>query len=115
MKFKQHTLKQIADMICGNFNVEDTFFQYRSSSSLTEFFRDCDTDYHHDGTTRWYWVVNVLEEILAAPQPNANTPPELFSRTISTLMDQGDAKNEGPEREGALALLNSALQREGYE
>ena len=30
-------------------------------------------------------------------------------------MDQGDAKNEGPDRPGALALLNTALNREGFE
>jgi hypothetical protein len=30
-------------------------------------------------------------------------------------MDQGDAVNEGPEREGARGLLNAALIREGFE
>jgi hypothetical protein len=30
-------------------------------------------------------------------------------------MDQGDAVNEGAERVGALALLNAALSREGFE
>jgi hypothetical protein len=30
-------------------------------------------------------------------------------------MDQSDAANEGPERPGALALLNAALAREGFE
>jgi len=30
-------------------------------------------------------------------------------------MDPGDAVNEGPERSGALALLNTALGREGFE
>ena len=30
-------------------------------------------------------------------------------------MDKGDATNEGPEREGALTLLNAALTREGFE
>src|SRR6476620_12652992 len=56
MKFKKRTLVQIADMICGNFKTEESFFHYRSSSYLTEFFRDCDTDYEHDGSTRNYWV-----------------------------------------------------------
>jgi hypothetical protein len=49
MEFKQRTLMQIANMICGN---EDSFFLYRSSSYMTEFFQDCDTDYEHDGSTR---------------------------------------------------------------
>lgn len=38
MQFKQRTLMQIADMICGNFPAETSFFPYRSSSRLTDFF-----------------------------------------------------------------------------
>jgi hypothetical protein len=115
MEFKQRTLMQIADMLCGNFKPEETFFRYRSSSYLTKFFRDCDTDYAHDGSTRNYLVAYTLRQILGEPQPNPITPPETFSRVIRTLMDQGDAVNEGPERQGALALLNAALAREGFE
>jgi hypothetical protein len=102
MEFKKRTLIQISDMICGNSNPkEPSFFRYRSSSYLTEFFYDCDTDYAHDGSTRNYWVAETLRKILGEPQPNANTPPETFSRVIRTLMDQGEAENEGPERPGA--------------
>jgi len=118
MEFKQRTLMQIADMICGNFNAaknEQSFFRYRTSSYLTEFFQDCDTDYAHDGSTRNSWVAETLRQILAGAQPNATTPPETFARVIRTLMDQGDALNEGPERERALALLNASLTREGFE
>ncbi len=39
----------------------------------------------------------------------------MFARVIRTLMDQGDATNEGAERQGALALLNAALARDGFE
>jgi hypothetical protein len=28
-------------MICGNFDANETFFKYRSSSYLTQFFQDC--------------------------------------------------------------------------
>lgn len=116
MEFKQRTLMQIADMICGNSKPEETaFFPYRSSSYITQFFEDCDTDYRHDGTTRNYWVAERLKEILAEPQSQPNAPPETFSRVIRALMEQGDATNEGPEREGALSLLNLALVREGFE
>lgn len=115
MEFKRRTLIQIADMICGNFKDEERLFRYRSSSFLTEFFQDCDTDYEHDGSTRNVWVSETLREILAEPQPNTNMPPETFSRVIRTLMDQGDAVNEEAERAGALALLNAALSREGFE
>jgi hypothetical protein len=116
MEFKQRTLMQIANMICGNFQEgEASYFRYRSSSYLTEFFQDCDTDYVHNGTTRNYWVAETLKEILSGPQPTANVPPEVFARVVRTLMDQGDAHNEAPERPKALEGLNSALIREGFE
>jgi hypothetical protein len=109
---------QIAHLVCGNDNRVDPtkgFFPYRSSSYLTEFFQDCDTDYRHDGSTRDYWVAATLSAILAEPHPNAQTPPETFSRVIRVLMDQTDAVNEGPDRPGALTALNAALAREGFE
>lgn len=115
MEFKKRTLNQIADMICGNFAAEETFFQYRSSKYLTEFFEDIETDYHHDGSTRQWWVATTLAEILTDPQPGADIPPDAFGRVIRRLMDQDDAVNEGPERPGALALLNASLAREGFE
>ena len=94
MEFKKRTLKQIADMICGNFKAEESFFQYRSSSYLTEFFEDCGTEYKHDGSTRNYWVAEVLQKILAEPQLKAATPPYIFLTVIRTLMAQEDARNE---------------------
>jgi len=115
MEFKQRTFREIADMVCGNFEAKDSFFKYRSSSYLTEFFRDCDTDYAHDGSTRGAWVSETLQKILAEPQPNPAIPPDTFSRVIRVLMDQGDALNEEPDRPKALAILNTALAREGYE
>jgi hypothetical protein len=115
MKFRQRTLMQIADMICGNYKSEESFFEYRSSSYLTEFFRDCDTEYVHPGSTRNYWVAETLEKMLSEPQPARNTPPEAFARVIRVLMDQRNAKNEEATRPGALAMLNAALDREGFE
>jgi hypothetical protein len=115
MEFKERTLNQLADIICGNFDAAESFFHYRSSSYISQFFEDCDTDYRHDGSTRKWWVAGTLREILAEPQPAPNVPPETFARVIRTLMDQSDAVNEGPDRQAALALLNTALAREGYE
>lgn len=115
MEFKNRTLKEIADMVCGNFEAEKSFFRYRSSSYLTEFFQDCGADYRHDGSTRNWWVAETLRQILAEPHPGPDRPPELFGCVIRVLMDQGDAVDEGPARPGALALLNVALAREGFE
>jgi hypothetical protein len=115
MQFKRRTLMQLADMICGNFEPAVSNFAYRSSSRLTEFFQDCDTDYVHDGSTRNYWVAETLQSILQEPQKDANTPPDTFCRVIRVLMDQGDALNEPADRPKALEALNAALTREGFE
>jgi hypothetical protein len=116
MEFKKRTLMQIADMICGNSKEgEPKYFRYRSSSYLSEFFEDCGTDYRHDGSTRNYWVADTLKTILAEPQTDAKTPPAAFSRVIRVLMDQSDAVDEERHRPNAMALLNTALAREGYK
>jgi len=113
MKWRQRTVDEIADMICGN--GEGTPFVYRSSSYITRFFRDADTDYAHDGSTRAAWVSSVLEQILAEPHADAQTPPPTFCRVIATLMDAGDATDGDTDRIGALSRLNTTLAREGFE
>jgi hypothetical protein len=115
MKFRKRTLDELGDMICGNYPHETTHFVYRSSSYITQFFADCDLDFVHDGSTRRYWVAEKLEQLLNDPQPTATTAPEGFARVIRTLMDPADAQNEGPERTGALSMLNTTLTREGFE
>jgi hypothetical protein len=115
MKFKSRTIESIADMICGNSEDDQSFFIYRSSSQLTRFFHNCDTDYAHDGSTRANWVAGVIGEILAEPQPNEFIPSDTFTRVIGALMDQKDAHNEQNTRINALKKLNNELAREGYE
>nr|WP_286189942.1 hypothetical protein [Labrenzia sp. R4_2] len=103
-------------MICGNFDQEESVFLYRSSSYLTRFFEDADTEYRHDGSTRSLWVKSVIEDILKnEPRQDASTPPDAFLRVIATLMDQGDANNEAHYRPKALEMLNATLAREGFE
>lgn len=115
MRFKRKTLNEIADMICGNFLAETSFFTYRTSTYLTEFFEDCELEYSHDGSTRKWWVAGILEDVLALPQAHPQLPPEAFIRIIQTLMDQADALNEPPARSNALAQLNTSLSREGLQ
>jgi hypothetical protein len=62
------TLMRLAGMICGN--EPFTYFRYRSSSYLTRFFIEIDLDYTHDGSTRNFWVEEVLAE-LNTKQPAA--------------------------------------------
>lgn len=117
MKFQARTLSQLGDMICGNSGPDvPAYFSYRSSRYLTEFFRDIDTEYQHDGSTRQRWVAEVLTKILEEePQAGPNTPPDTFAQVIRRLMDQEDAVNEEGDRPLALAQLNAALARDGYE
>jgi hypothetical protein len=115
MKWRDRTIEEIAEMICIPQGTIGSFFVYRSSSHITRFFRDADTDYVHDGSSRAAWAADTLRKILDEPHPNAQTPPDTFCRVIRTLMDPGDAINEGPDREGALKALNVALAREGFE
>jgi hypothetical protein len=117
MKFRQGSIDRIAGLICGNRDEKGgEYFVYRSSSYLTRFFQDCETDYEHSSNvTRKWWVAGVLQEILNEPQQSATTPPDTFRRVIETLMDQGDAEGEGPDRPKALETLNAALVREGFE
>jgi hypothetical protein len=117
MEFKRRTLSQLSDMICGNqVDNKPIPFCYRSSSYLTQFFADCDTDYMHDGSTRHSWVYDRLVEILQEPHPDLRTPPDTFCRLIRVLMDKSDpATDDDEKRTKALQHLNTALAREGFQ
>ena len=115
MRWKERTIDEIAELICGNGAHDKVLFKYRSSYYLTRFFREADTDYVHDGSSRTPWVAATLRNVLDGPHPNAQTPPDALCRIIRGLMDPEDAQNEGPSREGALAVLNGSLAREGFQ
>lgn len=116
MKFKERTLDALADMIVGNTDPgKEVLFPYRSSSYITKFFQECDTDYRHDGSTRNVWAYSTLVAILQEPQPSPNVPPDTFARVIRVLMDQGDKTDGDPDRQKAMSVLNVALAREGFE
>src|SRR3546814_17934659 len=101
MKFRKRTLNQIADMICGNFEAAETRSLYRSSSALTRLFADCDTEYTHDGSTRAYWVANVLDEILADPQASPTAPPPAFHAVLRPPMERAHAGEATTARQEA--------------
>lgn len=114
MKFRDRTIEQIADMICGNNELVKNFL-YRSSSRLTQFFLDVDMHYTHDGSSRKWWVKDRLKEILDSPYPDKQTLPEGFLKVIQNLMDLRDATDNDPNRIEALKQLNIALCPEGLE
>lgn len=111
MKFRAKNLRAIAECIIG----DNHFFTYRSSSYITEFFQECDLDFVHDGSTRWAWTVERLEELLQEPQTKAYALPERFVQVLKTLMLKEDASDQDPERKKALNEINKPLIREGYE
>lgn len=122
MRFRRRTLEDFADLVVGNVGRDDAehedeakYFPYRSSSYITEFLRELDTEYIHDGSTRHRWVADVLEQMLAEPHDGPTHPPEIFCRLIDQLMSPADALNEDSTRPRALGLLNDILGREGFE
>lgn len=60
VQLKTIVLNQLSRFICGD---DFEYFVYRSSSKLTDFFQEIGLDYQHDGSTRRYWVNDVLTEI----------------------------------------------------
>lgn len=122
MKFKRKTLELLGDLVVGNPgfdppgpNQVPKYFPYRSSMYISEFFEELGTYHRHDGTTRNWWVANVIDEMLAEPHDGPTHPPEAFCRLIDQLMDPHEAKNEGRDRPAALQQLNEVLTREGFE
>lgn len=111
MKWKSRNLRALADIVCGNVD----HFPYRSSSFISEFFEDCDLPYVHDGSTRWAWVAERLDEVLAQPHATPSTPPDAFLRIIRNVLDKGEAQEGDDDRSQALAALNVVLRSEGWE
>ena len=111
MKFKNRNLRSIAEIIIG----DNDKFQYRSSSYITQFFEECDLDFVHDGSTRWAWTSEKLEELLAEPQEAPNTLPPRFIHVLQVLMQKAYAADDDPDRSIALGELNKPLNREGFE
>lgn len=111
MKWRSRNLRALAHIVCG----DTEFFRYRSSSYITEFFQDCDLDYVHDGSTRWAWVAEKLDEVLALPQSSPSVPSDAFIRIIRATLDKGDAQDGDPDRIKAITNLNVVLSREGWE
>ncbi|MBB3641332.1 hypothetical protein [Variovorax atrisoli] len=111
MKFKPRNLRALADCVIGDAN----HFPYRTSSRITQFFEECDLDFVHDGSTRWYWTSERLAELLAEPQAAPHVLPDRFMNLLRVLMHKSDAEDDDPGRVKALLLINQPLGREGFE
>jgi hypothetical protein len=111
MKFRDRNLRAIAEMVIG----DAEHFPYRSSSYITQFFEECDLDFVHDGSTRWWWTAQRLSELLMEPQPAPYALPERFVHVLRVLTHKSDSVEDDPDRALALEALNKPLSREGYE
>ena len=119
MRLSGRTRIALAEMICGASGGGGSFewsnFPYRTSSQLTEFFSKCDLDYTHDGSTRKYWVLKVVDELNQKPASRSALPSDALLRVIQELLDPIEFASEEGGREAALGDLNRALARDGLE
>ncbi len=125
MKLKTRTIRDLAQMVTGGaprtFGEEPKSawdrFPYRSSSSLTDFFIDCDTEYRHRGESRVAWTQSALEELNEGQASKPQLPADGIVRVIEELLDarhfRGSSAAE--DRAACLELLNEVLKREGLE
>jgi hypothetical protein len=60
-KLDPATLDSIADFICGD--NQEKFPEYRSSGYLTRFFQNIGINATHDGSTRKWWVLEILKQL----------------------------------------------------
>ena len=56
-----HTKERIAEFICGD--ERDKYPVYRSSTFLTRFFQEIGINATHDGTTRKWWTLSVINSL----------------------------------------------------
>jgi hypothetical protein len=119
MRLDDRTLEAIAGAICGNGDEPvGKHFPYRSSSYLTEFFRNAGFAYVHKGGTRKWWVLEILQGVNLEAASVADLPSDSLLEVLAELFDP-DAflkaqQNEAQvDRESARVALNAVLGRKG--
>jgi len=114
MKLNSNVISNLALMVCGDGKYKD-IFPYRSSSYLTEFFRNLDLDYVHDGSTRRFWVQNVLDEINRKDNKTKENVPSLeIIKVVGQLLHPSIFITDNPSlnREKAVEMMNELLKSE---
>lgn len=85
MKLGEAAIGNLARMVCGD--EPFTFMPYRSSSKLTAFFEGLDLDFVHDGSTRYWWVRQVLLELNNMEKENPFQDDRLPSKEIIAVIE----------------------------
>ncbi|WP_137136595.1 restriction endonuclease [Rhizobium sp. FKY42] len=109
--FRSKNIRALADCVIG----DAEHFPYRSSYYISQFFEDCDLPFRHDGSTRYMWAIDRLQELLSEPSSGPNALPPRFVHLFRTLMDRSEAEGDDADRAKALEVLNVPFRKEGYE
>lgn len=96
-KLDPAVLDAIADIICGDNG--ERYPEYRSSTYLTKFFKDAGINATHDGSTRKWWTLSILEQL---------TPSDI-ERVILRLASLKEYKGVIDKLKLAINELNNAL------
>ncbi len=97
------TKEYIAEFICGD--DQDKCPVYRSSSYLTKFFKNNSVNATHDGSTRKWWVLDILNQLNG----------ELLQRIILRLASPLEYGGDKDKTRLALKTLNSILEIESLK
>jgi hypothetical protein len=115
MKISPKSLGKLAEMICGDKEgaSRQPSFPYRSSFFLTRFFQDINLPYSHDGTTRKYWVEEVLKKEASTAATNPALPPDSIIIIVQALLDARTFEEEKLDAAKALEDMNAVLKWDG--
>jgi len=94
------TLEALADFICGD--DDKRFPVYRSSTRLTRFFHGIGINATHDGSTRKWWVLEVLQQL----------EPSGMERVILRLVDLREYRGDQAQLGLAVRSMNGILAME---
>jgi hypothetical protein len=95
------TLESLAEMICGD---SDDYPLYRTGSELTRFFQRVGfSNFTHDGSTRKWWTLNVLQRLTE----------NNMRAVILRLADPREYRGNGDQVSRAIKKLNEILMIEG--
>ncbi|WP_440950692.1 hypothetical protein [Methanosphaerula subterraneus] len=114
MKLNPSIISKLALMICGD-DLYSNIFPYRSSYLLTNFFNSVGLDYQHDGTTKRWWVEDVLKELNEIDnQDNFDYPSIEITKIISQLLDPLEYLGDKGDPEKAVESMNQILSYQNF-
>lgn len=101
-KLDSATFEAIADFICGD---SEIFPEYRSSGYITRFFNNLSIYVTHDGSTRKWWVLNVLKQLSL----------ENLEKVVLRLVDIREYKGDKLKLEMAQRAMSDILFMENMD